>query len=170
MPTILKVILVPIGIVIALSITNSILGTQELKKRVFIANGVLYSIIALMIIFSVAENFILDRASADYDIEGGDIFGDIYYGRTEGDNYILLQSQFFSGPSEIVVPKSDVRLPFITRFYKYVVIYRDENDTIVKIRPNYYLLYCLIGVVDFAVLLLFNIWTLFSIFIKRKKE
>lgn len=170
MPTILKVILIPIGIVIVLSIINLIFGTQELKKRVFIANGVLYSIIALMIILSVAENFILDRASADYDIVGGDILGDIYYGRTEGDNYILLQSQFLSGPSEIIVPKSDVRLPLITRFYKYVVIYRDVNDTIVNIRPNYYILYCLIGVVDFAVLFLFNIWTLISILIKRKRN
>ena len=180
-------ILLVILITISLSFYNSIMAIQKLKKTVLITNGVFYSIIALLIIFFFADKSITDRDSLNYDIYGGGILGQAHYNKTEDNYYIIKNPGWLSPYTEIAVPKDNVKISVITRIYDPIMVYCNKDtdlyspdniitinskkyylsDTIIKIRPNYIDLIFLIGVIDTALLFLFNIGIFLSINSKK---
>lgn len=181
-------ILLVIIITVSISVYNSIIAIQKLKKRVLITNGVLYSIIALLIIFFFVDKSITDRDSINYDIYGRGILGSVHYDKTENDYYIIERHSLSSPYAEIAVPKGNAKISVITRIYDPIMVYCSKDtdlyspdnsitinsqkyylsDTIIKIRPDYFDLIFFIGVIDIALLFLFNM--VFILHISKKAD
>ena len=181
-------ILLIIIITISISVYNSIIAIQKLKKRVLITNGVLYSIIALLIIFFFVDESITDRDSLNYDIYGRGILGQAHYDKTEDNYYIIKNPGWLSPYTEIAVPKDNAKISVITLIYDPIIVYCNKDtdlyspdnsitinfqkyylsDTIIKIRPNYFDLIFFIEVIDIALLFLFNM--VFILHISKKAD
>ena len=155
---------------IALSAAAVIPAMMQGRKKIALFNGICYGIVVLLIGLIFAGNAVMEKDKQTYDIKGQGLFADLYYDRTEGENYIFLQSQFLSMPSVVIVPKDAAELPAFTKIYKYVVLYRDRNDAVVKIKPNFTVIACIAAFIVFAGLAVYNICMLIVMLTQKLKS
>lgn len=177
-----------IAFFIIISLFNIIMAIKRNKKYVIIFSAVFYSIFLILLLLQCSNEYIIKRDSEKYSIYGKGIFGVIYYERTEDDYYILKECAFLSPYTEIAVPKENIHIPFITKYYKPVYVYcmkdtdlyktqitinsekYESGDTIVKIRPNPLDFTIIVGVYNFMALCLFNVVSFFCILFSIKKR
>ena len=160
----LKVILIT---TVVLSVVNIIIALLRSKKAVPIINGILYGVVALALVVLFTENAIISRDYDDYKIEGYGLFGGINYERTEKDEYIFSKMMFLSLPSEESIPKSEAKISPITKIYKPVTIYYDEEGSVAKIVPNYSVASFFALVICSILLFLFNAGAIIVLIAKR---
>lgn len=170
-------------LVIIFSIFNIITAIKRKSKRLVILNGVLYAVIAFILIWNNVNTSIISNDSVNYNIYHGGILSSVRYDRTEDDYYIIKRTGFMTC-DEIAIPVKSANISSFSRLYKPVQIYCSKDtelygseiivnskryylcDTVIKIAPDFFDLILTIGIIDIIAILIFNL-VLFIINIVR---
>ena len=155
-------------LILALTAFNIIKSSGKLKKILKIGNAVMYGIMGLLLILYFSENAKYEKANREYKVINSGLFSSVTYRGTHDGYHILHRSAFLSSGDNIAVPDT-VKLPLVTRVYKTVNLYMEEDsvinysddkkiklgseycypvDGVVKIVPNYFEFIMTVGVFD----------------------
>lgn len=158
----------------ALSVFNISAALKKGRKSPVALNGIFYSIIILLLIFSGVNEAVRAKASENYNIYGGGILYSVKYAGTEG-GYIILKETGILVENDIAVPVQNTDISFLTKIYKPALIYCSKGTelyssettinskkynlggTVEKIKPDFGNMILVIGLADIFVTAIFNL-------------
>ena len=164
------------GMALFMIIFNIVHAVKRNIKRIKIINGILLGIIGLIVAGQIADTVITDRDYFSYDIDTSALLGSYNYtGHADG-YYLVSQSTFLGSGGNYAIPEENISLPLLTRIYSPVTLYSNKGtdlddgqeididgwhyivaDNVVKIRPQYFDLFLVTGILDIFILVLYNI-------------
>ena len=184
------IILAILGIILATIIVNIVNAVKRKITRIKVINGILFGIIGLIVVGQIVDTAITDKDYFSYDIDTSALLGSYdYMGHKDG-YYIVTQSTFMGTGNSYAIPEKNIHIPLLTRVYSPIKLYSTKGtdiddgdeiyidgwhyiiaDNVVKIKPEYFDLFLLTGILDILIIVIYNfVECIISIVKKHKKQ
>lgn len=158
------------------------------KHRIRFVNITLIAVAAVCFALMMIDLKAIDSKRSKYQVYSGTVIGGVSFSKEEDGYYTFVQYGPFIS-EDFAVSADDAKLPWISKLYDQVAIYRDRNhksgyydivtingkryevlDSVVKIVPDYFLLFLGFIIIDLVTLTAFDLVMLFRVMIENKAK
>ena len=171
------ILLVIVGVVLFLVIFNIVSSVKRKVKRVPVVNGILFGIIVGIVFFQITDSISQNRDELTYNIYTSALLGSYNYERNVDGYYIVNSHTFMGSGGSYAIPEEQCSVSLLTKVYSPIRIYclKDTHldsqektvmidsrtyvlaDNVVKLVPEYFDLYLVVGLIDIGLFLLYNV-------------